>query len=252
MPLNVGEAGRYITLITIDAQQKRNAMSRTMLEELAELWQRLDAADDCRCVIITGAGEKAFCAGADIGGDLSASKDTLRTVNQAMLKTTPFSKPIIAAVNGDCAGGGVELLLSTDIRFAAVHARFGLPEVKWSIYPFGGATVKLIHQIGYAHAMDLLLTGRLVNAEFAAGIGLINQVLPAGDVMDQALETATMIARNSPSAVQAVKSQISADITDHALSREALETELGDRVRASPEFTEGVAAFREKRQPDYG
>lgn len=252
MPLNVGEAGRYITLITIDAQQKRNAMSRTMLGELAELWQRLDAADDCRCVIITGAGEKAFCAGADIGGDLSASKDTLRTVNQALLKTTPFSKPIIAAVNGDCAGGGVELLLSTDIRFAAVHARFGLPEVKWSIYPFGGATVKLIHQIGYAHAMDLLLTGRLVNAEFAAGIGLINQVLPAGDVMDQALETATMIARNSPSAVQAVKSQISADITDHALSREALEIELGDRVRASPEFTEGVAAFREKRQPDYG
>jgi enoyl-CoA hydratase/carnithine racemase len=247
----VSEASQHITLVTIDNQPKRNAMSRATLSDLAALWDRLEASVACRCVVITGAGDKAFCAGADIDGDLTASAETARIVNRALLKTTPFSKPIIAAVNGDCAGGGVELLLSTDIRIAADQARFGLPEVRFSIYPFGGATVKLAQQIGYVHAMDLLLTGRLVSAAFAAGIGLVNRVLPATQVLSAALEVAAQIAANSPSAVQAVKTQISASIADFAVSREALEQQLGDRVRASPHFAEGVAAFREKRPPDY-
>lgn len=250
MPLHVSDAGGHIALVTIDNQEKRNAMPRATLAELAALWDRLEESD-CRCIVITGAGEKAFCAGADIGGDLTASEETARIINRALLKTTPFSKPIVAAINGDCAGGGVELLLSTDIRIAAEHARFGLPEVRWSIYPFGGATVKLMQQIGYVHAMDLLLTGRLVDAKFAAGVGLVNRVVPAAEVLTAAIETAEQIAANSPSAVQAVKTQISASIADFALSREALEQQLGDRVRASPHFAEGVAAFREKRRPDY-
>jgi enoyl-CoA hydratase/carnithine racemase len=140
----LSEPAKYVSVITIDNQTKRNAMSRAMMAELAELWQQLAASTDCRCIVLTGAGEKAFCAGADIGGDLSASEETAALVNRALLKTTTYSKPIIAAINGDCAGGGVELLLSTDIRIAAEHARFGLPEVKWSIYPFGGATMKLV------------------------------------------------------------------------------------------------------------
>jgi enoyl-CoA hydratase len=251
MPLHVSDAGRHITLVTIDNQSKRNAMPRATLAELAALWDRLEASADCRCIVITGAGDKAFCAGADIGGDLTASEEAARVINRALLKTTPFSKPVVAAVNGDCAGGGVELLLSTDIRIAAQHARFGLPEVRWSIYPFGGATVKLVQQIGYVHAMDLLLTGRLVEATFAAEIGLVNRVLPAAEVLSAALEVAAQIAANSPSAVQAVKTQISSSIADFALSREALEQQLGGRVRASDHFAEGVAAFREKRRPDY-
>jgi enoyl-CoA hydratase len=250
--LHVKQAARHVALITIDTQGKRNALSRAMMAELADHWERLDASDDCRCIVITGAGDRAFCAGADIGGDLSATSETAQVIDRALLKTRMYSKPIVAAVNGDCAGGGVELLLSTDIRLAAEHARFGLPEVKWSIYPFGGATVKLVQQIGYVHAMDLLLTGRLVTADFAARIGLVNRVLPAADVLGAAIETATAIAVNSPSAVQAVKTQISAGIAEFTLGREALEQELGDRVRASPHFTEGVAAFREKRHPNYG
>ena len=251
MPLKVEQASQHVTLITIDNQAKRNAMSRQMLEQLASLWDELDQSS-CRCVVLTGAGEKAFCAGADLGGDLTASAETARIVNRSLIKNSTFSKPIIAAVNGDCAGGGVELLLSTDIRIAAPHARFGLPEVRWSIYPFGGATVKLVQQIGYVNAMDLLLTGRLVDAGFAQGIGLINKVVDAHDVLASALASAQTIAANSPSAVQAVKQQISATIAQHTMSREALEQQLGDRVRASPEFAEGVAAFREKRRPDYG
>jgi enoyl-CoA hydratase/carnithine racemase len=250
MDIDVREHGRHVVVVTIDNQPRRNAMSRQMMAELARRWDELEAGS-CRCVVLTGAGERAFCAGADMTGDLSGAPDTARIVNHALLKHRPYGKPIVAAVNGDCAGGGVELLLSTDIRAAAPHARFGLPEVRWAVYPFGGATVKLIQQIGYVHAMELLLTGRLIDAAEAARLGLVNRVVPADGLMAWALETAELIAANSPAAVQAVKRQISATIAEHALSREALEQELGDRVRASADFQEGVAAFREKRQPRY-
>ena len=250
MPLIVESLEHQITLITIDNQSKCNAMSRDMMAQLAELWDELEHSR-CRCVIITGAGERAFCAGADLGGDLSASAHTAVVVNRALIKNTVFSKPIVAAVNGDCVGGGLELLLSTDIRLTVSHARFGLPEVHWSVYPFGGATVKLIQQIGYARAMDLLLTARLVDAAFAERIGLVNEVVPASQLMSHAIDRAKTIAANSPSAVQAVKQQISAMISEHALAREALEQQLGDRVRASSHFSEGVKAFLEKRQPNY-
>ena len=250
MEIRLTRQGRHVAVVTIDNPPRLNAMTRVMLAELGRLWDELER-DDCRCIVLTGAGERAFSAGADISGDLSASPEMARTVSHALLKTDAYTKPIVAAVNGDCVGGGVELLLSTDIRAAAAHARFGLPEVTWSIYPFGGATVKLIQQIGYVHAMDLLFTGRLIDATEAARLGLVNRVLPAADVLPWALETAETIAANSPSAVQAVKRQISATIAAHAQSREALDQELGDGVRASPHFAEGVAAFREKRRPRY-
>jgi enoyl-CoA hydratase len=248
--IRVTEHGRHVVVVTIDNQPRLNAMTRAMMAELARRWDELEKGP-CRCIVLTGAGSRAFCAGADISGDLSASVETARVVSHALLKYDAYAKPIVAAVNGDCVGGGVELLLATDIRAAAPHARFGLPEVKWSIYPFGGATVKLPQQIGHVHAMDLLLTGRLIDAAEAARLGLINRIVPAEGLMDWALETATQIAAHSPSAVQAVKRQISATIADHARSREAMEQELGDRVRASAHFKEGVAAFLEKRRPSY-
>jgi enoyl-CoA hydratase/carnithine racemase len=203
-------------------------------------------------VVLTGAGDRAFSSGADLGGDLGASAEQAATINRALLKDTPFPKPIITAVNGDCVAGGLELLLSTDIRAAVPEARFGLPEVKWSIYPFGGATLKLAQQIGHVHAMDLLLTGRLVDADFAARVGLVNRVVERELLLPWAFETAALIAANSPSAVQAVRTQISASIADYAQAREKLEQALGDRVRSSPHFKEGVAAFLEKRKPNYG
>lgn len=250
MEIRVTAHGRHVAIVTIDNQPRLNAMTRAMMGELARRWDELESGP-CRCIVLTGAGSRAFCAGADVSGDLSASVETARVVSHALLKYDAYAKPIVAAVNGDCVGGGVELLLATDIRAAAPHARFGLPEVKWSIYPFGGATVKLPQQIGHVHAMDLLLTGRLIDAAEAARLGLINRVVPAEGLMDWALETADQIAAHSPSAVQAVKRQISATIADHARTREAMDQELGDVVRASPNFAEGVAAFREKRRPRY-
>jgi enoyl-CoA hydratase/carnithine racemase len=250
MEIRLDRHGRHVAIVTIDNQPRLNAMTRAMLAELGRLWDELKR-DPCRAIILTGAGERAFTVGADISGDLSAGEETARMVSHALLKNDAYSKPIIAAVNGDCVGGGLELMLSTDIRAAAPNARFGLTEVKWSIYPFGGSTTKLIQQIGYVHAMDLLLTARLISAEEAASLGLVNRVVPAGELMGWATETAETIAANSPAAVQAVKRQISATIAEHGRSREALEQELGDQVRASADFAEGIAAFREKRKPRY-
>jgi enoyl-CoA hydratase/carnithine racemase len=250
MEIRTEAHGPHVVVVTVDNLPRLNAMTRAMMADLARVWDELERGP-CRAIVLTGAGTRAFCAGADISGDLSAPTDTARVISHALLKYDSYAKPIVAAVNGDCVGGGLELLLATDVRAAVPTARFGLPEVKWSIYPFGGATVKLIPQIGYVHAMDLLLTGRLIDAEEAARIGLINRVVPADGLMAWALETAEAIAANSPSAVQAVKRQISATIAEQARSREALDQELGDRVRASAHFKEGVAAFREKRRPRY-
>ena len=250
MEIRVEHKSAQVALVTIDNQPRLNAMTRAMLADLSRVWTELEA-EATRCIVLTGAGGRAFSAGADISGDLSAREETASMINQALLKTRVYTKPIVAAVNGDCVGGGLELLLATDVRLAAPHARFGLPEVKWSIYPFGGATIKLVQQIGYVHAMDLLLTARLIDAAEAARLGLVNRVVEADRVLPEALAVAERIAANSPSAVQAVKQQISATITDHAKSREALEQQLGDRVRGGPHFQEGVNAFREKRQPRY-
>jgi len=250
MELRVQEPGPHIVIVTIDNQPRRNAMPRTMMAELATLWDRLER-ERCRCIVLTGAGERAFSSGADMSGDLSADPEVARIVNDALLKHRPYGKPIVAAVNGDCVAGGLELLLATDVRAAVPHARFGLPEVRWSIYPFGGATVKLIQQIGHVHAMELLLTAKLVDAAEAARIGLVNRVVSAEALMPWALETAETIAANSPTAVQAVKRRISTTIAEHARAGEALDQELGGRVRASEHFTEGVRAFLEKREPDY-
>jgi enoyl-CoA hydratase len=250
MELRVQEHGAYVVVVTIDNQPRRNAMPRAMMAELARLWETLERGP-CRCIVLTGAGERAFSSGADVSGDLSADPETARIVNDALLKNRPYAKPIVAAVNGDCVAGGLELLLSTDVRAAAPHARFGLPEVRWSIYPFGGATVKLVQQIGHVHALELLLTAKLIDADEAARIGLVNRVVPAEALLRWALETADAIAANSPTAVQAVKEQISATIAAHTQSREALEQQLGDRVRASHHFAEGVSAFLEKRKPNY-
>ena len=240
----------HVALVTIDNQAKRNAMSRADMQDLVGVWDSLEHSE-VRAIVLTGAGDKAFCAGADVSGDLSASEEMARMINRALLKTSSYPKPIIAAVNGVCAGGGVELMLSCDIRVAASHAKFGLPEVKWAIYPFGGATAKLVHQIGFVHAMKLLLTAEMVEATEAVRIGLINEVVPAEQVLPRALAIAQMIAANSPVAVQAVKRHITACSAQAALAQEAAEQALGDAVRASKDFGEGVAAFREKRVPNY-
>lgn len=251
MAIHLARKGAHIAVITLDNQPKRNAASRADFADLGRIWDELAADDSCRAIVITGAGEKAFCAGADLSGDLTAGEEMSRLVHKGLQKYTIYRKPVIAAVNGDCIAGGIELMLASDIRLAAPHARFGLTEVKFGVYPFGGATTKLQAQIGYVHAMELLMTGKLIGADEAAKINLINRVVPADSLLEQCLELAETIAANSPAAVQAVKEQYSTSAYLRDIGKEPLEQTLGDRVRASPDFQEGVAAFLEKRKPNY-
>src|ERR1700757_3404197 len=177
MKIRLTRHSRHVAIVIIDNQPRLNAMTRQMLNDLGRVWDELEREQDCRCIVLSGAGERAFTVGADVSGDLSAGPEVARMVNHALLKNDAYSKPIVAAVNGDCVGGGLELMLSTDLRVAVHTARFGLTEVKWSIYPFGGSTIKLIQQIGYVHAMDLLLTARLIDAGEASRLGLVNRLL---------------------------------------------------------------------------
>src|SRR5258706_11245461 len=151
MEIRVAAHGPHVVVVALENQPGLNGMQRAMMVDLGRVWDELERGS-CRAIVLAGAGARAFCAGAEISGDVSASPETARVVGHALLKQDAYTKPIVAAVNGDCVGGGVELLLSTDIRAAAPHARFGLPEAKWSIYPFGGATLTLPHQIGPVHA----------------------------------------------------------------------------------------------------
>ena len=246
MQIQVHEHGRHVVVLTIDNQPRLNAMSRQMMADLARLWDELDRGS-CRCIVLTGAGTRAFSAGADLSGDLSAAPETAKVVSHALLKHHVFSKPIVAAVNGDCVGGGVELLLSTDVRASAPHARFGLPEVRWSIYPFGGATVKLVQQIGHVHATDLLLTGRLVDAAFAERIGLVNRVVPAGQALAGATEMAKAIAANGPAACRYALEAIRSGIEMPAAEGRLFEATLFGLCAATADMKEGMTAFLEKR-----
>ena len=119
MEIRLARHSRHVAVVTVDNQPRLNAMTRQMLIELGRLWDELERDGDCRCIILTGAGQRAFTVGADVSGDLSAGPEVARMVNHALLKNDPYSKPIVAAVNGDCVGGGLELMLSTDIRAAA-------------------------------------------------------------------------------------------------------------------------------------
>jgi E-phenylitaconyl-CoA hydratase len=131
MAIHLERKGAHVALITLDNQPKRNAASRADFAELGRIWDELAADDTCRAIVITGAGEKAFCAGADLSGDLTAGEEMSRLVHKGLQKYTVYRKPVIAAVNGDCIAGGIELMLASDIRLAAPSARFGLTEVKF-------------------------------------------------------------------------------------------------------------------------
>src|SRR5215831_158091 len=157
MEIRLARHDRHIAIVSIDNGPRLNAMTRQMLSQLGALWDELERDPACRCIILTGTGQRAFTVGADISGDLSAGPEVARMVNHALLKNVAYSKPIVAAVNGDCIGGGLELLLSTDIRAAVPEARFGMPEVKWSIYPFGG-------RVPHRYGRESRRTARMVTA----------------------------------------------------------------------------------------
>lgn len=250
MPIRVTEPRAHIVLVTIDNAPRRNALTRDMFEELAGLWPRLDAST-ARCVVLAGQGGHAFCSGADLSLDWTCDPDLDDLVDRALLKTQVFGKPLVAAINGHAVAGGLELVLSCDIRIAAREAKLGFPEVRWGIFPSGGGALKLERQIGYTWARDLLLTGRLIAADEARMIGLVGEVVGAPDVVSVAMRRAEAIAGNSPAAVAALKGFLSRRAARALAPDVDDEIREAERVRASADRAEGVAAFLGKRPARY-
>jgi len=246
-----------VLIVTMNRPEARNALSGEMLSIMVEAWDRVDTDPDIRVCILTGAGGY-FCAGMDLKaasakppGDSFADGSYDPSRIDGLLKGRRLTKPLIAAVEGPAIAGGTEILQGTDIRVAGESAKFGISEARWSLYPMGGSAVRLVRQIPYTIACDLLLTGRHISAAEARDYGLIGHVVPDGQALARALEIAEVIASNGPLAVQAILRSIRA--TEGMPENEAftIDTKIGIEVFLSEDAREGPRAFKEKRAPQF-
>lgn len=235
-----------IATIRLNRPEKMNALTLAMYDELGRAFAEANRDDEINVVVLTGAGERAFSVGADLTESIPALAEGRFDISHwdpAHLKVEGFYKPVIAAIRGLCIGGGFEIMLATDIRIAARDAQFQLPEPQHGFVPAGGTLVRLVRQIGYAHAMELMLTGERFSAPDLLARGVVNRVVEAADVEPVAFELADRIARLSPGAVQTIKE---AALTlqhlplNDAFAREAV---LGQRTFESEDARRGLAAF---------
>ncbi|MCK9926304.1 crotonase/enoyl-CoA hydratase family protein [Frankia sp. Mgl5] len=255
----VEQDGPVLT-ITLNRPRRRNALTLTSLRLLADAWVRADEEPDVRVIVVTGAGG-TFCSGMDLramaGDSDEREEDRAETgrrfaadpdlAYKGLLKTSRPRKPVVAAVEGSAIAGGAELLLATDIRVAAEDARFGLSEVRWSLYPNGGGVVRLPRQVPYTVAADLLLTGRHMSAPEALRTGLVGHVVPAGETLTKALEIAGVIAQNGPLAVEAVLRTLRETAGLSESEAFAHEKPYAEAVFRSEDAKEGPLAFAQKR-----
>ena len=252
MPSTFGYEKRgKIAIMTINRPEAHNAFTAEMLRAMDAAFADFNDDPDLWVAVLTASGDKAFSSGMDLKEaiPLLQSGDELGYEDHTKRPFSDVFKPIIGAVNGYCIAGGLEFLQGTDLRVAAEHATFGLGEVRWGIIPTGGSHVRLPRQIPWAVAMELLLTGRPLDAQRAYEIGLVNRVVPAEALMDEALSLAETICKNGPLAVRTAK-----EIAVRSLGLErsfVLEKALGQRVMDSEDAKEGPRAFAEKRKPDF-
>jgi enoyl-CoA hydratase len=240
-----------VAIVTLDRPEAMNALNVETLVALRDELRRV--ADDVRVVVLTGAGDRAFAAGADIkymrGLDVAAAKEwgALGHETTGLLETMP--RPTIAAINGFALGGGCELALACDVRYASPKAKLGQPEINLGIIPGWGGTQRLARVCGIGVAKELILTGRTVDAEEALRIGLVNAV--HDPVLDKALETAQLLASKSPIALAAAKATINRALAGDAVGNLAAEADDFGELFSSADAKEGLAAFAEKREPNF-
>ena len=243
-----------VAVITINRPEKRNALNIQTRAEGAAILDELRADDSVRVVIITGAGDKAFIAGADIAefADRTAISQREIMLERGLFNAVDtFPKPIIAMVNGYCLGGGCEVALACDIRVASETASFGQPEINLGIIPGGGGTQRLPRLVGEGKAMEMILTGEIIDAQTAFNLGLVNHVVPADQLEIKTMEIANRIAEKSPIALRLAKEAIklaSRSNLDEGLRREV---DLFALCFSSADKDEGVTAFLEKRKPEF-
>ena len=232
-----------------------NLVTRELTEQLREALARLATTDDVRAVVVSGSGERAFCAGSHIGefeglrGRVAEGKLLLEKLVYRELARLPM--PTIAAIEGDALGGGLELALCCDLRIASARARFGMPEVRLAVLPGSGGTQRLPRVVGPARAKELILTGRIIAADEAERIGLVNEVVPAGEARSRADAIAEDIAARGPLAVREAKRLIDAALDVDLDAGLAAELDASERIFASEDMLEGARAFFEKRDPHY-
>ncbi|GAA3955430.1 crotonase/enoyl-CoA hydratase family protein [Gordonia caeni] len=247
----------HVLIVTMNRPQARNALSGEMMRIMEQAWDQVDDDPDIRVAILTGAGGY-FCAGADLKamnksapGDSFAKGGWDLTKLPALLKGRRLTKPLIAAVEGPAIAGGTEILQGTDIRVAGESAKFGVSEAKWGLFPLGGSAVRLVRQIPYTVACDILLTGRHVSAAEALEYGLIGHVVPDGTALDKALELADQIAANGPLAVQAILKTIRDSEGLHEEEAFKIDAALGAQVFQSADAKIGPRAFASKEKPAF-
>jgi enoyl-CoA hydratase/carnithine racemase len=251
-----------IAIFTLNRPKAMNSLSWEVYQELHDAVADFFRDDNLWVGIVTGAGEKAFCAGADLKGWKNRIAEGRTTTNRSHSglftgylwseeSNLEMWKPLIAAVNGYCLGGGLELALSCDIRIAASHARFGMPEVTRGRLPGYGGVQRLSWMLNWSHAAEILLTGKQYDAEEAYRIGLVNRVVPLDKLMPTAMEWAEIMTKTAPLAARAIRQVM---VRSHGMVLKdgmALERSLGSNVLASQDFAEGVQAFLERREPDW-
>lgn len=249
------ERGDGIATVTLNRPEAFNAFNTDQLNRLLETLRGLRDDHTVRCVILTGAGEKAFAAGADIKEMVDKSPEeglAFGRLGHRVLNTLEdLAQPTIAAINGFAIGGGSEIALACDIRLAAENAVFGQPEVTLGIPPGWGATQRLPRLIGPGLAAELILTGRRVNADEAHRIGLVNALYPADQLMPEARKLAGQIAANSPRALAAAKQALRLAFNGNTAAGLAEEAELFGRGFGTDDQREGMRAFIEKRPPSF-
>jgi len=255
------EAADGIFTVTIDRPEARNALNLAMGRELTAAWLEFRDNADHRVAILTGAGTESFCAGADlkeVGAyykSMTPSERRERGEREPGLggitRNLDPGKPIVAAINGYCLAGGLEIALACDIRIAVPQAKFGLPEVRWGLIPGAGGTQRLPRAIPLAIAMEMLLSGQSIDAERALAFGLVNRIVPKDRLLDEARALARQIAQNGPLAVRAARAAALNGL--HLPLDEGLRIEQfhAETPRQSEDVQEGLRAFAEKRQPRY-
>jgi enoyl-CoA hydratase len=242
-----------VALVTLDRPDVHNALSFDLLDELADMLQGLDDDPDCRAIVLTGSGTRAFAAGADIRELAHQTPVTLLTEDRFAVwdRIGAVRTPMIAAVRGVALGGGCELAMSCDMIVAAEDASFGQPEIKLGIMPGAGGTQRLTRAIGKARAMDLILTGRSIRAVEAERIGLVSRIVAPDETLAAALELAARISRQAPIAVLAAKAAIKQAAELPLSAGLQQERRAFYMLFASEDQAEGMAAFVEKRRPQW-
>lgn len=244
-----------IATITLNRPDVLNAMQPQNFLDVDRLALQAEKDDAIGVIILTGTGECAFCTGADLGGGIQkvTGAEGLEVVipDPSRRFFSEITKPIIAAVNGVCVAGGMEMLLGTDLRVAAEHATFGITEARWGLIACGGGVSRIARQIPWARAMEMALLGATIGAQEALGIGLINRVVKPGELMETCREMAARIMRNGPLAVRKAKETIVQTHTMAWPDAFRFEYEAGRAIMASEDAKEGPNAFLEKRTPSF-